>query len=489
MANASDKQNKAFDETAMGDLRVFLERAEAAGELRKISRVDPHLEMGALFELSHEHLYPPVLLFENMKGCAPDHRVLSNVRVAKFVVGDISLEALKAYRRRPKEKKEPIPPRVVNTGPVFDNVIEGEAVNIRAFPNPKWHEDDGGDYVGTECLIITKDIESDWVNVGTYRVMVHDDKTLGIFIEPGKHGDMIRRKWWAKGKPCPIAISVGQAPILGVVAGADSKPGESEYAYAGGRIGRPIDVVPGRVTRLPIPADAELVFDGYMPPPEVDSRKEGPFGEWPGYYASDVRPEPVVHVKAIYHRNNPIMIGQPPTRPTLPGRQVRIPLLATLWDGLEAAGVPGVTGVWKMAGMGTRFANVVAIKQLHAGHAKMAGLVAAGCRAGGYMTRLTIVVDDDIDITNAAEVMWAIATRWDPRTQTDIIDGCWTGHIDPRLPPEKRESGDISMSRMIIYAVRPFHWKDEFPKVNAVSPDYAAEVRKKWAGELDFLKK
>ena len=484
---AGDKQ-KAFDETAMGDLRVFLDRAEAAGELRTIKGADPHLEIGALFELSHEHLYPPVLLFENMKGCAPEHRILSNVRVAKFVVGDITLEALKAYRRRPKENKGTIPPRIVNTGPVYENVLEGDAVSVHKFPNPTWHEGDGGAYVGTECLIITKDIDSEWVNVGTYRVMVHDDKTLGLFIEPGKHGDIIRRKWWAQGKACPIAISVGQAPILGVVAGSDSKAGESEYDQAGGRIGRPIDVVPARVTGLPIPADAELVFDGYMPPPEQESRMEGPFGEWTGYFASEARPEAVVHVKAIYHRNNPIMIGQPPTRPTLPGRQVRIPLLATIWDALEAGGVPGITGVWKMPGMGTCFSDVISIKQLYPGHAKMAGMVAAGSRAGGFMRRITIIVDDDIDITNPAEVMWAMATRWDPRTQTDIIDDCWSGNLDPRLPPDKRAAGDFTMSRMIVYAVRPYEWKDKFPKVNTVSREYAAEVRSKWEDRLDFLK-
>ena len=117
----------------------------------------------------------------------------------------------------------------------------------------------------------------------------------------------------------------------------------------------------------------------------------------------------------------------------------------------------------------------------------MAGLVAAGC-GSSYMNRMMIVVDDDIDITDPAEVMWAVATRWDPRTQTDIIDGCWTGYIDPALPPEKRENGDVTTSRMIIYAVRPFHWKDEFPKVNAVDPTYAETIRQKWSGKLPFLK-
>jgi 4-hydroxy-3-polyprenylbenzoate decarboxylase len=489
MANLSETPSKTYDAAAMGDLRVFLERAGESGEFKRIRGADPHLEIGALFEMSHEHLYPPVLLFEEMKGCDPSHRILCNVRVARFVVGDLNLDAVKAYRRRPKEKSQPIPPRLVNNGPIFENVIEGDAVNINSFPTPKWHGGDGGNYVGTECVVIVKDPETDWVNLGTYRVMVHDDKTLGVFIEEGKHGDVIRRKWWAKGKPCPIAISVGQAPILGVVASGASKDDESEYATAGGRIGRPIDVVPGRVTGLPIPADAELVYDGYMPPPQQDARVEGPFGEWPGYYASDERKEPVMYVKAIYHRNDPIMIGQPPTKPTYPGRQIKIPQVAGLWDALEAAGVPGIQGVWKLAGGGSSFINVISIKQLHAGHAKMAGLVAAGCRAGAYMTRMIVVVDDDIDITNPTEVMWAISTRWDPRGQTDIIDGCWTGLIDPPLPPEKRENGDTTTSRMIIYAVRPFHWRDKFPAVNTVDRDYAETIRRKWSKELDFLRK
>jgi 4-hydroxy-3-polyprenylbenzoate decarboxylase len=196
-----------------------------------------------------------------------------------------------------------------------------------------------------------------------------------------------------------------------------------------------------------------------------------------------------MHVKAIYHRNNPIMIGQPPTAPTYPGRQIKIPQVAAIWDALEAAGVPGIKGVWKLPGGGSSFINVIAIKQTHPGHAKMAGLVAAGCRAGAYMTRLIIVVDEDIDITNPTEVMWAVSTRWNPKEQTDTIDGCWTGLIDPVLHPNQRENGDTTTSRMIIYAVRPFHWRDQFPAVNTVEKDYAEAVRKKWSGELEFLRK
>ena len=159
-----------------------------------------------------------------------------------------------------------------------------------------------------------------------------------------------------------------------------------------------------------------------------------------------------------------------------------------MWDAIEAAGVPEVRGVWKLPGGGLRLIDIIQIKQVHAGHAKMAGLVAAGCHPGAYMTRLVIVVDEDIDITNPAEVMWALATRWDPKTATDIIDRCWTGHIDPGISPAQRAAGDITTSRMIAYAVRPFHWKDQFPKVNMVDPDYAETVRRKWADTLAYLR-
>ena len=485
---ASQRSERDAKIEASADLREYIRQAEAAGELEFVRGADPHLEIGALYELSLEKLYPPVLMFEDIKGCDPAFRILANMRTAKFLVGELNLDAVQAFRNRPKRPQgAPIPPQEVNTGPVMDCVLTGDQVDVTKFPAPKWHEHDGGKYIGTECINITKDPDSDWVNLGTYRVMVHDKTTLGVFIEPGKDADVIRRKYWDKGEPCPMAISVGQAPILGVVASISVKVGVSEYALAGGRIGRPIRVVKGLITGLPIPAEAELVFEGFMPPPSEDSRPEGPFAEWPGYYASDGGNEPVLQVKAVYHRSDAIVLGQPPAKPTLPGRQNKIGRIALLWDAIEAAGVPAVTGVWKMDGGGSRFIDIIQIKQQHPGHAKMAGLVAAGCGPGSYMTRMIIVVDDDIDITNPAEVMWALATRWDPKTKTDIIADCWTGKIDPLLTEEKREKGDFTTSRMIAYAVRPYHWKDQFPKVNTVSKEMADDVRRKWEGTLKFL--
>jgi 4-hydroxy-3-polyprenylbenzoate decarboxylase len=474
-------------QAAWGDLREFLDLSRKRGELVVVRGADPHLEMGALYELSLRKKYPPVLLFEDIKGYPSSCRVATNVRTSPLLVGNLDLEAVKEFRRqRARGVKRSIPPQEVNYGPVMSNIRRDAEVNVHNFPAPKWHPLDGGGYIGTECLIINKDPDSDWVNVGTYRVMVQDETTLSVFIEPGKHGDVIRRKYWERGMPCPMVVCVGQAPVLGNVAGSPSSIGVSEFAQAGGRLGAPIRVVRGEVTGLPFPAEAELVFEGEMHPPEVDARPEGPFAEWTGYYASDTRPEPVLKVTRVYHRDDPIVVGQPPAKPTYPGRQTNIANCAAMWDALEAAGVGGVQGVWKLLGGGTRFINVISIRQLHPGHAKFAGLAALGS-VGAFLGRITIVVDDDIDITDTAEVMWAMATRWDPKTQTDIIDGCWTGHLDPTLPAAKREAGDLTNSRIVIYAVRPYHWKDEYPKVNQFAAADLEKVRAKWEKELPFL--
>jgi 4-hydroxy-3-polyprenylbenzoate decarboxylase len=103
------------------------------------------------------------------------------------------------------------------------------------------------------------------------------------------------------------------------------------------------------------------------------------------------------------------------------------------------------------------------------------------------MGRITVIVDDDIDITNTAEVLWALSTRWDPRTQTDIIDGCYSGYIDPLISPEKRDLNDITTARIIIYAVKPWHWKDKFPVVNTVPAEYSRQIENKWKSKLKFL--
>ncbi|HSR54817.1 MAG TPA: UbiD family decarboxylase, partial [Alphaproteobacteria bacterium] len=191
MMTESDKQDAERIE-AMGDLRAYLRIVEERGELEIVDGADAHLEMGALYELSLKKRHPPVLLFQNIKGYSPNYQVLTNVRFARTLVGDLDLERVRAHKRENRWASDPIPPREVNTGPVMDNVITGDDVNINDFPAAQWKDGDGGRYIGTECLVINRDPDDGWVNVGTYRSMIHDGKTLAVFIEPGKHGDLIR---------------------------------------------------------------------------------------------------------------------------------------------------------------------------------------------------------------------------------------------------------------------------------------------------------
>jgi len=113
-------------------------------------------------------------------------------------------------------------------------------------------------------------------------------------------------------------------------------------------------------------------------------------------------------------------------------------------------------------------------------------MVAAGGHGGGYMSRYVIVVDDDIDPTNAEEVLWAIATRCEPENSIDILRDCWGTPLDPLLPPEKRRSKDYSHSLAILNACRPFSWKDEFPVVNKASDELRSKVIKKWGKDIGY---
>src|SRR5437773_10641087 len=130
--------------------------------------------------------------------------------------------------------------------------------------------------------------------------------------------------------------------------------------------------------------------------------------------------------------------------------------------------------------------TVVAIQQKYASHAKQAGMAAVREAASARNGRYVVVVDDDIDVTNVKEVLWAMMTRVDPPTNIDIIDGCWSTPLDPRMPPEKRESRDHTNGRAIFYAVRPFAWRDKYPKVSRSSRELREKTIAKFKNVIPF---
>ena len=146
-----------------------------------------------------------------------------------------------------------IKPEVVTDGPIMENVFEGEDIDMFKFPTPKWHELDGGRYLGTGSVDITRDPDEGWVNLGTYRVMIHDRNTLGFFISPGKQGRIMREKYWAKGQPCKLAVSFGQDPLLYLGGGMEIPYGLSEYDWVGGLQRRTRAGHPRRIHRPALP--------------------------------------------------------------------------------------------------------------------------------------------------------------------------------------------------------------------------------------------
>lgn len=457
------------------DLRGWLAKVEEAGELRTIPGVDWNLEMGAVAELFPAY----AVLFDSIKDYPPGYRVvvglLSSLKRSSLT-SHLPLDTdrnsfISAWRDR-LHSLRPLPPVEVEDGPLLENVKSGKEINLWDFPAPKWHELDGGRYIGTADVAITADPEEGWINLGTYRVMVHDRDMLTLYISPGKHGRIHREKYFAAKKPCPVAITFGQDPLLFLLASKQMPFGESEYDYAGAIRGAPYEVIRGELTGLPIPAYAEIAVEGEILPDEKVS--EGPFGEWTGYYASGEQKESVVRVKRLMHRNHPIITGAPPFRqPAGADTCNSLVRAAAIWNTLEKAGVPEIRGV---ACYQAFFFTVVAIRQRYPGHARQVGVLASHCDNAGYMGRYVVVVDDDIDVADFNDVLWAMCTRVDPIKSIEFTERCWSGPLDPIIP--KAEKG--FNSRAIIDACRPFEWMKDFPPVSGASRELKDKVKKKY---------
>jgi len=476
----------------MNDLREWLKEIEARGLLKEVNGADPHLELGILAEVNCKRR-GPVLLFDKIKGHEEGYRIVTGamldaqrlgltlgypeIRTDQELVSKLEGKVIE-WERRSGE----FAPREVAGGSVLENRFFGNDVNLLKFPVPKWHEHDGGRYLGTGCVVITRDPDTGTVNLGAYRLMLHDEKTLALHISSAHHGALNVKKYHAKGEAAPIAVSFGHHPLYHVLAGMSVPYSISEYQYLGAIFGKPVSVIPGEITGLPIPADSEFSVEGFSPPDDL--RDEGPYGEYTGYYASGTAKEPVIQVKALYHRNDPIILGAMPARPPHDYSYFMSAMKsANVKDSLKKDGIPDVKGVWYHEVSGINFFTVVSIRQRYPGHARQAAYVACQCRAGGTsMGRYVVVVDDDIDPSDLDQVVWAISTRTNPEKDIDIIRNTYTGPLDPIYPKNAKIAFG---SRAIIDACKPFDWINDFPRVVQSSDEEREKVMKKWHGLFD----
>ncbi|HEX7052866.1 MAG TPA: UbiD family decarboxylase [Burkholderiales bacterium] len=473
------------------DLREWLERIEAAGELKRIDApVDLDQELAAIAYMAAQREDAPALLFSRFSEDVTG-RVLINLlgasrrRYALALGLDPALsvsELIEETRRIAARRIAPVhvPP---GKAPVNEIVLEGEDVDLTRLPVPKFWPGDGGRYIGTGDITFTRDPRTGRLNAAVYRQMLHGPRRVGLYTSPGKHGGLDRDAWWALGKPCPVVAAYGIDPILFMVGAQVFGAQESELDAAGGLAGQGVELTDAVAVELPIPARAEIVVEGYLHP--GDRQEEGPLGEFTGYYGGARAPQPVIEVKALHMRRDPILTAALMARyPACEiGAYYAIMRSARIWESLEALGVPGIRGVYThpAAASGWGMA-VVSLQQQYAGHVSQVLSLVAQSPAAAYFTKWIVAVDEDVDPTDLHQVLWALSTRCHPSEDIDILRRTWSTGLDPsQFPREARPYG----SKALIDACKPHRWLKEFPQSTRVRRDVYERVASRWR-ELGF---
>jgi 4-hydroxy-3-polyprenylbenzoate decarboxylase len=464
------------------DLRDFVSQCEKVGQLKRVkAEVDWDLEISHVAKVVEEKS-GPALLFENVKGYKSP--VLTGAfgttqRLAIILGKNPDLSMVQLTREWVNTAvKELTPAKEVKDGPIFENILEGDKVDTFSFPSPKFYELDGGRYFGTAVFMVIQDPETGDINLGTYRMGILDEKSVGVQILKGKKADRIMKKYAKQGKKMPACAIIGGDP-LHIFASAATVKAKSGYDVVSSLRGAPVEIVKGQVTGLPIPAAAEIVLEGEIDPTQL--RNEGPFGEYTGYYTEELIkpiPKPALDVKKIYFRNNPILWETSVGRPV--GDQHILYAFtrnASLWTDLTKMEIPGIKSVYTMPEGSGRFIVVVSVQQMYPGHADQIGAAVIASNTGTYGIKMVIVVDDDIDADDLPRVWWALGTRYNPARGTQIINRGRSTPLDPALGADENK---FITSRIILDATIPYEWKIKPTEIKLNQPMFD-KVKARWS--------
>lgn len=469
----------------MRDLRDWIADMTQQEELHRVpAEVDWNEELSAITYMRAQEIGSPALLFENIKDYPEGHRVLSNSLSSSlerirytYNINQADSE-LDLIRQLKNSYSNTIAPEIIEDGDIFENTHSGDNVNLYDLPAPKFWPKDGGRYLGTADCTILRHPEKGWSNAAVYRGMLHNEEQVGMYVSPGKDAREIINYWWEKGEPCEVAVVYGADPLLFSMSALSYGSGKSEFDYMGGMLEEPVTVVEGKETDLQFPANAEIVVEGRLEPDKT--KREGPFGEFQGYYG---RPEDdafVIDVDAIHHRNDPILMAA--LMADYPGCEQNLFLglnkAARTWNELENVGVSGVEGVsCPPAAHGGFGFTIVSIDQQQPGHARQVGGLVAELPTSGYINKYIVVVDDDVDPTDIDDVLWAITTRCDPESDFNFHTDTWSTWLDPaKNPPSERPYG----SRVLINATIPYKHYDDFSERTRVARDVFETVCERW---------
>lgn len=402
------------------DLRSFLQDLIAArpGDVKRVSApVDPRFGATAVAErFARENQYP-ALYFEKV-GAGRIPLVLNLTatydRLA-VALGTTPQDLVPAFGER---MTRPVASREVprEAAPVKEQVWRGDEVDLGMLPFLTHNELDGGPYI-TSGIGIMRDPESGRINAGIYRHQVFSRNELGVWFIDTHHGAYIHRRYEERGQPAPIAIAIGHHPsvVMGAVCRIPGMGGE--FDAAGGLLGESVEVTRAETCDLPVPARAEIVIEGEVIPHE--RRDEGPFGEWPGHY-TEQGPKPVIRVTAITMRQRPIYydIFSANREHLVLGS---LPRMGSIYRNAKQV-VPGVRAVNVPAH--SRMHCYIAIRKERDAEVKKAAFAALNTEPENL--KMIVVVDDDINVFNDGDVMWAIGTRFDAARDLLVIPR-WSG--------------------------------------------------------------
>lgn len=462
------------------DLREFIARLDREGRLRRVRRrVDWNLELAHVAKLN-EQQGGPALLFEDVKDY-PGMSVFTSafttrerVAVALDMPPDTRfLEIARGWVQRIANRR--IPPVEVPSGACQDVVLTGDRADLYSLPAPWFYPSDGGRYIGTAAYLVSRNLETGRLNLGTYRVMIIDGKTAGIQIIKAKDAEIDLRGYAAVKRPMPVALVIGGDPLLFLCSSTLFPLTESEYDVVGALRDEAVKVVKAKTSDLLVPAGAEIVIEGEIVPGEL--LPEGPFGEYPGYYtgAGAVERE-YIRVKTITRRADPILWSTTVGKPVTDTHMVMgINRTASLWNDLQNMKIPGIKGVYGPPAAAGRMLAIIQLKQMYHGHSTQVGLAAFATNTGNYGLKTVILVDEDIDPENMDQVMYALAFRYQPDRGTQILERGRSTPLDPSLPIENR----YMTSRVILDTCIPYEWEHK-PIPIEMDAALADRIRREW---------
>jgi 4-hydroxy-3-polyprenylbenzoate decarboxylase len=436
------------------DLRDFIKQLEKQGELKRITvEVDPYLEMTEICDRTLKR-GGPALLFENPKGA--NIPVLANLfgtprRVAMGMGAESVTELrgigeLLAYLKEPEPPKgmkdawEKFPvfkqvlnmaPKIISSPPCQELIREGDEIDLGDYPIQTCWPEDAAPLI-TWPLVITKGPNKERQNLGIYRMQVIEKNKVIMRWLAHRGGALDFKEFQAAhpGQPFPVSVALGADPATILAAVTPVPDSLSEYAFAGLLRGSKTGVAKSLLNDLQVPASAEIVLEGFIYPGEFAA--EGPYGDHTGYY-NEVADFPVFTIERITQRQAPIYhstyTGRPPDEPAILGvalNEVFVPILQKQFPEIVDFYLPPEGCSYRMA--------VISMKKQYAGHAKRVMLGTWSFLRQFMYTKFVIVVDDDVDVRNWQDVIWAMTTRMDPARDLTILENTPIDYLDFASP-------------------------------------------------------